>query len=88
MSARVVLQRAEGFDGEVRLGKETAGRNAAHGVYVDNIGLVGLLVLPNQDEREFFLTADEVAAPGPRAFFLKAAVDQGVTTYPIIVNVK
>lgn len=88
VSARVVLKRAEGFDSEVRLGKETAGRNAAHGVYVDNIGLVGLLVLPKQDEREFFLTADEIAAPGPRTFFLKAGVDQGMTTYPIIVNVK
>jgi len=88
VSARVVLKRADGFDGEVRFGKETAGRNTSHGVYVDNIGLVGLLVLPNQNEREFFLTADEVVTPGERTFFLKAETDGGLTTHPITVNVK
>ena len=41
VSARVVLKRGEGFDGEVRFGKEDACLNAAHGVYVDNIGLSG-----------------------------------------------
>ena len=45
VSARVVIRRKEGFGGEVSFGKENSGRNASQGVYVDNIGLSGLLVL-------------------------------------------
>ncbi len=86
-SARVVLHRQEGFEKEVKFGNETAGRNAAHGVYVDNIGLNGLLAPESMTQREFFITADPVAALGKRAFFLTAAIDGGVTTYPILVEV-
>ncbi|WP_246145933.1 c-type cytochrome domain-containing protein [Rubripirellula lacrimiformis] len=87
VSATVVLDRAEGFKNEVSFGKENAGRNAAHGVYVDNIGLNGLLALEGMTEREFFITADPVAELGPRTFFLTAAADGGVTTHPITVEV-
>ena len=72
---------------EVGFGKEDSGRNAAQGVYVDNIGLNGLLVLAEANEREFFLTADPTAVPGRRSFFLKANVDGGVTSHPITVEV-
>ena len=87
VTARVRIRRAEGFTGEVRFGNETSGRNASQGVYVDNIGLNGLLIIPNSNEREFFLTADHTAQPGPRSFFLTAQVDGNVTTHPIIVEV-
>lgn len=87
VTARVVLNRKEGFDAEVSFGKEKSGRNATHGLYVDNIGLNGLLVLKNANEREFFLTADQKATPGKRSFFLTANVDGGVTSYPITVEV-
>lgn len=87
VSARVVIRRREGFTNEVSFGKEDAGRNAAHGVYVDNIGLNGLLVRENENEREFFLTADPIAKPGKREFFLRGQVDGNVTTHPVVVEV-
>ncbi|MEM6776366.1 MAG: c-type cytochrome domain-containing protein [Planctomycetota bacterium] len=85
ISARVVLQREAGFDKEVRLGKESAGRNAPHGVIVDNIGLSGLLVLQGQNDREFFLTADPVAATGVRHLHL--VTDQGLTSPSVMLEV-
>ena len=87
VSAEIILRRQEGFNREVSFGKEYSGRNATHGLYVDNIGLNGLLVRENESRREFFLTADPVATPGKRSFFLTSAVDGGVTSYPITVEV-
>jgi hypothetical protein len=87
VSARVIVRRKDGFTSEVSFGKENAGRNTAHGVYVDNIGLNGLLVRQEENEREFFLTADPVAAVGKRSFFLTGEVDGNVTTHPITVEV-
>lgn len=87
VSARVAIRRKEGFTKEVSFGKENAGRNTSHGVYVDDIGLNGLLVRENEDEREFSLTADPVAIPGQRSFFLTAEIDGKITTHPITVEV-
>ncbi len=87
VSARVVLRRKEEFKNEVSLGNENSGRNTTHGVYVDNIGLNGLLVRTEESEREFFLTADPITKPGKRSFFLTGAVDGGVTSHPITVEV-
>ncbi len=87
VSAKVILDRTEAFNNEVSFGKEDAGRNVTHGVYVDNIGLNGLLALEGQTEREFFITADPVAKLGKRAFFLKAIVADDITTQPIIIDV-
>lgn len=87
VAARVVVKRKEGFTGQVSFGKENAGRNATHGVYVDNIGLNGLLVRQGENERGFVLTADPIAQLGKRLFFLRAEVDGNVTTYPITVEV-
>ena len=87
VSARVIVRRKEGFAGQVSFGKENAGRNATHGVYVDNIGLNGLLVRHGENERGFVLTADPIAELGKRPFFLRAEVDGNVTTYPITVEV-
>ncbi|KLU07247.1 WD-repeat containing protein [Rhodopirellula islandica] len=93
VSARIVLRRGEDAKGnvnkgEVRFGKEGSGHNAAHGVYVDNIGLSGLLVLPNENEREFFITADPVATPGKRSFFLLSEQEGGVASFPITVEIR
>lgn len=87
VSARVVIRRKDKFNSEVSFGKESSGRNASQGVYVDNIGLNGLLVLAGMNDREFFLTADPTAVPGKRSFFLTANVDGGVTSHPITVEV-
>ncbi len=87
VSARVRVRRQAGFTNEVSFGKEDSGRNASHGVYIDNIGLNGLLVLADDEEREFFLTADAIAEPGRRSFFLTTNTNGGVTTHPIVVEV-
>ncbi|MEM6473367.1 MAG: c-type cytochrome domain-containing protein [Planctomycetota bacterium] len=87
VSAVVALERLPDFDGEVSFGKEEAGRNASHGVYVDNIGLNGLLILAGAERREFFITADETAKPGKRTFFLKANFDGGITSHLITIEV-
>ncbi len=87
VAARVVVTRKEGFTGQVSFGKENAGRNTTHGVYVDNIGLNGLLVRQGENERGFVLTADPVSQLGKRSFFLRAEVDGNVTSYPITVEV-
>ena len=87
VSARVMIQRKDGFNNEVSFGKEDAGRNSTHGVYVDNIGLNGLLVRQSENIREFFLTADPIAKVGKRFFHLRAGTDGGVTSHPIIVEV-
>ena len=87
VAARVVVRRKEGFSGQVSFGKENSGRNTTHGVYVDNIGLNGLLVRQGEDERGFVLTADPIAQPGKRSFFLRGEVDGNVTTHPITVEV-
>ena len=85
---RVVLKRKPGDKVEVRMGKEFAGRNAIQGVYVDNIGLNGLLVIKGADQREFFVTADASARPGPRTMHLEAETDGKVTSHPFIVRVE
>ena len=86
-TARLVIRRKKGFAKEVNFGKEDSGRNVSQGVYVDNIGLSGLLVLKEATERQFYLTADISAVPGKRSFFFRAKVDGNVTSYPITVEV-
>ena len=86
-TARVILKRKKGFDARVAFGKEDAARNATQGVYVDNIGLNGLLLPEKISEREFFITADPTAQPGTRSFFLRAQIDGNITSQPITVEV-
>lgn len=87
--ARIIVER-NGHQGEIALGKEFAGRNAAHGVFVDNIGLNGLLITSGSKERNFFMTAAPIAKLGARPFFLKANLGGQVgeiTSPPITVEV-
>ena len=71
----------------VSFGKEDAGRNLPHGVFVDNIGLNGLLLLKGQSQRQFYITASPVAEPGTYPFHLKSNVN-GVTSYPATLVVE
>jgi hypothetical protein len=84
---RVVLAR-NGHVGTVPLGNEGSGRNLPHGVYVDNIGLNGLLITETQDGRNFFVTADATAAPQARVFHLTTAVAGGQSSRPVILHVR
>ena len=73
-------------NGVVSFGKEDSGRNLPHGVFVDNIGLNGLLLLGGQSEREFFITASKIAEPGIYPFYIRANID-GVTSFPAQLEV-
>lgn len=87
ISLMVKADRKDGFANEISLGKEQAGRNMPHGVYVDNIGLNGLLVREGESERQFFVTADPMAELGKRDFFLTGGIDGNITTRPIQLEV-
>lgn len=74
-------------DGIVEFGKEDSGRNLPHGVFVDNIGLNGLMLLAGQNEREVFITAARWVPAQTRPFFLKSSIDGGITTLPVQVRI-
>lgn len=74
-------------DGLVELGKEDSGRNMPHGVFVDNIGLNGLMLLSGQTEREFFITTAAWVPETSRLFHLKSNVD-GITSLPVMLHVR
>lgn len=86
ITARVRAER-HAFTNRIELGGEDSGRNLPHGVYVDNIGLNGLLIVEGQTEREFFLTAAPIVKPGTRMFHLRASGDGGQASLPAILHV-
>jgi hypothetical protein len=86
ISALVRATRKE-FKGGIELGKEDCGRNLPHGLYVDNIGLNGLLIVPEQTEREFFITASPIAKPGRRLFHLTTTADGGQASQAVWIKV-
>jgi mono/diheme cytochrome c family protein len=77
-----------GYTGQVPFGTEGAGRNLPFGVIVDNLGLNGLLVLENQAERIFFVTADKSTLEQVRPFHLTTSVEGGQSSSPVILHVK
>ncbi len=87
ISARVRARRND-FKARIEMGNEDSGRNLPHGVYVDNIGLNGLLIVEDQTEREFFLTAAKKAPKGTRMFHLRATADGGQCSLPVVVRVE
>jgi hypothetical protein len=78
----------KGNDGVLSFGKEDAGRNLPHGVYVDNIGLNGVLLLAGQNEREVFITADDWVPGTSQLFFLKSDQEDGQCTWPLMLRIK
>ena len=76
-----------GYNGQVPFGTEGAGRNLPFGVIVDNLGLNGLLVLENQRERVFFVTADASTPEQVRHFHLTTTAEGGQSSGPIILRV-
>jgi WD40 repeat protein len=84
ITARVRATRHD-FKDRIELGNEDSGRNLPHGVYIDNIGLNGLLIVEGQTEREFFITASKIAKPATRTFHLRAKADSNqVSPYAIL----
>lgn len=86
ITARVRAVRHD-FKDRIELGNEDSGRNLPHGLYVDNIGLNGLLIVEGQTERDFFITAAPMAQPGVRQFHLRARGDDGQVSRPAIIRV-
>ena len=86
ITARVKAQRHD-FAGQIELGGADCGRNLPYGVFVDNIGLNGLLIVEGQDEREFFITAAPIVRPCRRLFHLHATADGGQASVPVVINV-
>ena len=87
ISARVRLDR-NGFNSRVELGSHDAGRNLPHGVYVDNIGLNGLLIVEGQTEREFFITADDWVPETTKHFHIRTTAEKGIVSNPLILHVQ
>ena len=69
-------------------GNEGSGRNLPFGVIVDNLGLNGLLVLEDQTERTFFVTADRITPEQVRPFHLTTTVAGGQSSRPVILRVR
>ena len=86
--ARVSVERAEGFNERVSFGNADSGRNLPHGVYVDNIGLNGLLIVEGRSEREFFLTAAKWVPETTRTFHLNTGVAGGNASWPVTLHVR
>jgi Tol biopolymer transport system component len=87
VTAKVRVER-QGHDGVISFGNEDSGRNLPHGVYVDNIGLNGLLLLETQDERTFFITAAKWVPESTRLFHLTARVDGNQSSLPVRIRVR
>jgi len=77
-----------GNRGVLSFGKEDAGRNLPHGVYVDNIGLNGVLLLAGQTERDVFITCDDWVPETRRLFFLKSNQEGGQCSWPVWLKVE
>lgn len=82
-----VLAKRSDFKGQVDFGKEDAGRNLPHGVFVDNIGLNGLMIPAGHDRQRFFLTAASWVPSTERLFHLRTTADGEQTTAPIRLKV-
>ena len=80
----VVKLERNGFDGDVKFGTEFAGRNLPHGVYIDNIGLNGVLIPEGQTQRQLFINARSWVPETARPFHAVAPV-AGVQVSPAIV---
>ena len=83
----IVAADRNGLEGPVTFGKEDAGRNLPHGVYVDNIGLNGLMLQPEESEKRLFITASKITAPTVRDFHLLTPTGGGHTTQRVRLRV-
>ena len=87
ITAKVRVDRVD-FKERIEFGRDTAAdRNLPHGVFVDNLGLSGLLIVEGESEREFFLTAAPKTRPGRRLFHLWTGAGGGQATLPVWLNV-
>ena len=68
-------------------GNESGAINAPHGVYVDNIGLNGVLIVEGQNERQFFITAEPWVKPMERVIFVESGDAGKPTSNPVMLRI-
>lgn len=86
VEAKIVARRTR-HQGRISFGMAEAGRNFPHGVFVDNIGLNGLMIPAGKNEQRFFLTAEKWVKPQERLFHLRANNVDGEVTLPILLRI-
>lgn len=86
-SAKLRIERYEN-GGPISFGNDDSGRNLPHGVFIDNIGLNGLLIPEGQTEREFFITVAPWVEPQTRYFHLRSQSAGNPTSIPIRVRIE
>jgi hypothetical protein len=62
--------------------------NLPHGVIVDNLGLNGLLITPNETERQIFITAARWVGETDRIIHAVARVAENATSAPIMFHIR
>ena len=73
--------------GIIGFGREEAAWNMPHGLYVDNIGLNGVLMLANENQRDVFITCEPWVAAQERPIFFEATIDGRPTSKPMMLRV-
>ena len=77
----------KGHEGVIGFGREEAAWNMPHGLYVDNIGLNGVLMLANENERDVFITCEPWVQAQERPIFFEAIIDGRPTSKPMMLRV-
>jgi hypothetical protein len=65
-----------------------SGKNFPHGLYVDNIGLNGVVVMPNTTERTVFITADDWVTEQSSTLYFVTGEGGGHATWPVILHIR
>ncbi|MEZ6119044.1 MAG: WD40 repeat domain-containing protein [Pirellulaceae bacterium] len=86
VTAKVRIQRMDA-NGPISFGKEDALVNSAHGVFVDNTGLNGVLIPPDQTERTIFITAEPWVQPAERWVFVESEGHGNAVSQPILLQI-
>jgi len=86
IKCKLVVERID-HEGVIGFGHEEAAWNLPHGVYVDNIGLNGVLMLAKENEREVFITAEPGVAENERPIFFEAGIDGRPASSPVLLRV-
>ena len=86
LEAKVVAQRLR-HRKRISFGMVDAGRNLPRGVYIDDIGLNGLMIIENSNEQRFFITCDEWVEPQTCKFHVKANDVDNQTSWPVTIEV-
>ncbi|MDE0938712.1 MAG: hypothetical protein OSA43_02030, partial [Pirellulales bacterium] len=61
--------------------------NLPHGLYVDNIGLNGVLMLANENQRDVFITCEPWVQAQERPIFFEANIGGRPVSKPVILRV-